>query len=133
MGRMSASERGDIVLGWLSKLAVVFALAGLVLFDTLSIGVTSVHLADHGFYAAHEASATWAATDDLQKAYLTATRVAAEQDPLDIVDPKTFRVDPDGTVHLRLSRTATTLWVSRVGPIAEWANIEREASGRSVS
>ena len=126
------SDRGDIVLGWLTKLAVVFGLAGIVLFDAISIGVTSVNVSDQGAYAAREASETWGATEDLQKAYLTAAKVAAEQNPLNTVDAATFRIDPDGRVHLRVARTATTLVLYRIGPIADWADLEREASGRSV-
>jgi len=120
------------VFGWLTKLAVIFGLAGIVLFDAISLGVATVNVADQGSHAAREASETWGATKDLQKAYLTAAKAAAEQDPLNTVDASTFRVDPDGTVHLRVSRTATTLVLFRIGPIKSWADIEREASGRSV-
>lgn len=126
------NERGDIVLGWLAKLAVIFGLAGIVLFDAISVGVTTSNVADQGSFAAREASETWGATKDLQKAYLTAAAVAADRDPLNIVDPKSFTVEVDGTVHLKVSRTATTLVLYRIGPLKKLAHVEQQASGRSV-
>jgi hypothetical protein len=126
------SERGDIVLSWLAKLAVIFGLSGIVLFDAISVGVTHSSIADQGSYAAREASETWGATKDLQKAYLTASAVAADRDALNIVDPKSFTVEADGTVHLRISRTATTLVLYRIGPLKKLAHVEERAAGRSV-
>jgi hypothetical protein len=125
-------ERGDIVLGWLTKLAVIFGLGGIVLFDAISVGVASVNVADQGSYAARQASETWGATKDLQKTFATASTVAAERDASNVIDPRTFRVDADGTVHLHISRTATTLVLYRVGPLKKLADVETDAKGRSV-
>jgi hypothetical protein len=126
------NERGDIVLSWLTKLVVFFSLAGIVLFDAISVGVTYSSVADQGSHAAHEASETWDATRDLQKAYLAASAVAEEANSLNEVDPATFRVDPDARVHLRITRTATTLVLYRIGPLEDLATIEVGATGRSV-
>lgn len=126
------NERGDIVLSWLTKLAVIFGLAGIALFDGISVGVTHSSVADQGSFAAREASETWSATKDLQKAFLTASTVAAEQDSLNIVDPKSFRVDADGTIHLKISRTATTLVLYRIGPLKDLAWVQQDAAARSI-
>ena len=131
-GRLGDSERGDVVLSWITKLAVFFGLAGIILFDAISVGTTYSSVADQGSYAAREASETWDATKDLQKAYLAASAVAAEANSLNEVDPKTFRVDTDGRVHLTITRTATTMVLERIGPIEHWAQVEVEANGRSV-
>jgi len=131
-GDVLACQRGDIVLGWLTKLVVVFGLAGILLFDAISVGVTSVNVADQGSFAAREASETWGATKDLQKAYARAVEVAAERDALNTVDARSFRVDPDGTIHLKISRTATSLVLYRVGALKDLAHVERDAAGRSV-
>jgi hypothetical protein len=125
-------ERGDIVLSWLTKLAVLFGLGGIVLFDAISVGVASVNVADQGSFAAREASETWQATKDLQKAYTRAVAVAEERDPGNVIDPATFRIEADNTVHLHISRTATTLVLYRIGPLEELAEVERDAAGRSV-
>ena len=126
-------ERGDIVVGWLTKISLVLAVAGVFLFDAISIGTTSVSLSDQGSYAAREASEKWQETDSLQAAYDAAVATATQQNPDNVVNPKTFRIDPDNTVHLTVSRTATTIVLYRWGRTAEWAELEREAVGRSVS
>ncbi|MEP6760804.1 MAG: hypothetical protein ABJA93_05515 [Sporichthyaceae bacterium] len=126
------SERGGIVLSWLTKLVVFLALGGVVLFDAISIGVTTSNVADSGSFAAHEASATWLGGHDLQQAYETATVTAREANSLNVIDPKTFTVDPDGTVHLTISRTATTLVLYRIGPIKKWADVSSRSQGRTV-
>lgn len=128
-----SSERGDIVLSWLTKLVVFFALAGVVLFDAISVGATHSSVADQGSYAAHQASETWETTKDLQKAYLTASAIATEANSLNVVDPDSFAIDPDGRVHLTISRTATTVILYRVGPLKHWAHVEHESTARSVA
>ena len=125
-------DRGDIVIGWLTKIVVVLGIAGLALFDALSIGSTSVSLSDQGQYAAREASEAWQQTDSVQRAYDAAVATAVSQNPLNTVDPKSFRIDADDTVHLRIGRTATTIVLHHWDRTAKWAVLEREAKGRSV-
>jgi len=79
-----------------------------------------------------QASEAWQATKSVQKAYDAAVASALEQNPDDVVATKDFLIDEDGTVHLTVSRTATTLIVYRIGAIKSWADISRQASGKSV-
>ena len=123
---------GSIVLGWITKLIVGFALAAVVLFDAMSVGTTYSSVADQGSFAARQASDTWSSTKDLQKSYLTAQATATESNPLNVIDPKTFRVDPNGTVHLKISRTATTLVLYRIGPLKKYGVVEQDAHVLSV-
>ncbi len=132
-GARVAGDAGDIVLSWLTKIALVLGVAGIALFDAISIGTTAMTVQDQGSYAARDASETWQTTHSLQKAYDTAVATAKEQNPANVVATDDFRVDEDGTVHLSLSRDATTLVVFRLGPTHDWAHVTREASGRSVS
>ncbi|MDQ1640970.1 MAG: hypothetical protein QOJ90_321 [Actinomycetota bacterium] len=127
-----ANERGDIVLGWLTRLAVVFGLAGIVLFDGISVAVTTVNVADQANTAALDASDTWNTTKNVQLTYLAALASAQKQDPGNAVDTTTFRVDPDGKVHVRLTRTATTLVLYRIGPAKKWAVVTQDGDGKSV-
>ena len=127
-----SADRGDIVIGWLTKIVVVLGIAGIGLFDALSIGSTSVSLSDQGQYAAREASEAWQQTDSVQRAYDVAVATATSQNPHNTVDPKSFRIDPDDTVHLRIERTATTIVLRHWDRTAAWATLEREAQGRSV-
>lgn len=125
-------DRGGIVLGWLTKLTVALALVGIVLFDAISVGSTAATVSDSASYAAHEASATWDQTKDLQQTYATAAAAAAEQNPENVVSTKDFTVDPDGTVHLFVSRTADTLILFRWDRTAKWAQVTKAGQGRSV-
>ena len=128
-----AGERGDIVLGWLTKIVLVLGVAGLFLFDAISLGTTAMSLSDEGSYAARQASESWQTTGSLQEAYDAAVAAATELNPTNVVDTETFRIDEDNTVHLTVSRTATSILLYRWGKTAAWADIEREAVGRSVA
>lgn len=125
-------DRGDIILGWLTKITAVLAVAGIGLFDAISIGTTAVNLADQGSYAAREASEVWQSTQSVQKAYDTAVEVAREQNALNEIDPTSFRIEQDNTVRLRISREAATLVLFRWDRTAKWAQLESDAEGRSV-
>jgi hypothetical protein len=125
-------DAGGIVIGWLTKIALVFAVAGFVLFDAISVGSTMATVSDQGAASAREASAVWDGTKDMQATYNAAVQSATEQDPENIVTPKGFRIDADGTVHLRISREAKTLILFRWERTRKWAVVSREARGRSV-
>lgn len=126
------SDRGDIVLGWLTKITVVLGVAGLFLFDAISIGTTAMNLSDQGSLAAREASEVWQQTGSLQQAYDAAAAVATEAHPENAVNPRTFRVEADDTVHLTVSRTASSILLHRWGRTEGWAQLERDGVGRSV-
>jgi hypothetical protein len=128
-----ADDRGDIILGWLTKLTVVLAIAGIGLFEAISIGSTMASVSDDGAYAAQEASTTWNDTKNLQQTYDAAVAAAATQNPQDKVLVKGFTVDPDGTVHLRIARDASSLLLYRWSKTKPWTHIVRDAQGRDVS
>jgi hypothetical protein len=127
-----SSERGDVLMSWVVKIALVLGILGIGLFDAISIGSTSVTIADQGSYAARQASDVWQLDKDLQKTYDAAVAAAHEDNPHNSVATKDFRVDPDGTVHLTIARTASTIVVRRIGPIRAWARVRHTAEGRSV-
>ena len=126
-------DRGDIVLSWLTKLVVIFGLAGILFFDAISVGVTATSLTDQGNFAAREASETWQSSKSVQKAYEQAVATAVEANPQNRIDTKTFRIDADNTVHLTISREATTLVLYRWSRTAGWAELDREGKGKSVA
>jgi hypothetical protein len=126
-------ERGDAILGWFIKIAVVLGLVGIALFDAISIGSTAVTIADQGSYAARAASEVWQQEQDLQKTYAAAVAAAQEENADNTVAAKDFRVDEDGTVHLTVARTAPTIVVRRIGPLANWAHVRHTSEGRSVA
>jgi hypothetical protein len=125
-----ARDNGEIVLGWLTRIAVVGGLLGLACFEALSIGVTAVSLSDQSASAARQASDTWRDTHDIQRTYDSAVGSATEANAGNSVDASTFRVDQDGTVYLRVTREASTIVIKHIGAVASWAEVTREATGR---
>lgn len=128
----SISDRGDIILGWLTKLVVVLGVAGLFLFDAISLGTTAMNLSDQGSYAARQASEVWQTTNSMQEAYEAAAATATEQNAENVVVAKTFRIEEDNTVRFTIKRTADSILLFRWDKSAEWAKVSREAAGRSV-
>jgi len=126
------SDRGDIMMSWLTKIVVVTAVAGVMIFDAVSLGVTATTLTDQGNYAARQASESWQETSSVQKAYDAALAVAVEANPHNTIDTKSFTIDGDDTVHLTISREATTLVLYRWSKTAEWAQLSRTVKGLSV-
>ena len=111
-------ERGSIVVGWLTKLAVVLSLVGLALFDAVAVGVNHVAASDDANSAAEAAGSAWRAGHDVQAAYAAA--VLAVTNDNERVLPRGFTIDPDGTVHLLLRRETHTLVMRYLGPLKKY-------------
>lgn len=128
-----AAERGDIVLGWLTKLIVALAIIGVVVFDSMAVVVARVSAEDDANTAAMAASDTWVAQrgeHNLQLAYNAAAAAVAGKD--ETVLTNGFTIDPDGTVHLRLTKHATTLVMYRVGPLKKYTWVTVSGQGKSL-
>jgi hypothetical protein len=132
MRAQGADDAGSIVIGWLTKIAVIAAIVGLAGFDALSLLITRVGVVDQGEFAARTASEKWKNTKDIQSAYEAALDAATEANVANDIDATTFRVDDDGTVHLRVEREATTLVLHRIGKLRQWTTISEPASGRAA-
>ncbi|GAB2678429.1 hypothetical protein [Thalassiella azotivora] len=126
--RAPRGDTGDIVLGWLTRLVVAFAVLGLVLFDLLSVVTARLSVEDHAVLVARESSERYRATGDLQATYQHAVTVAADADVHDVVPAEEFRVGRDGSVTVTVRRTATTLVTERIGWIDHWATVEARAT-----
>ena len=114
-------DSGSIVLGWLTKLTVTLLLFGVVLFDSVSIGVARMSAADDANNAASAAASEWQATHDVQAAFNAAS--AAITNSNEKLLTRGFTVSPDGTVHLFLRRSATTLVLYRIGALKKYGTI----------
>ena len=124
-------DRGDIVLGWLTKVVVTLAVLGVVGFDLVSLGAARFQAEDHAQTAVRAASEAYRTPNDLQAAYDAAYAEVAEHG--DTIDPQTFSVAADGRVTLTLRRTAPTMLVEKIGPLRPWAEVERTVSARPAS
>lgn len=114
---MHDRDRGSMVVGWLVKLAAVLTIVGIVGFDGISLAVARLNSQDDANSAASAAAAAWQQTHDVQRAYDAATESAGTHET---VNAKTFSIDANGTVHLTLTRTATTLVMYRLGPLKKY-------------
>ena len=124
---MRKDERGDIVLGWLTKLVAGLAVVGITMFDGLSIGAAHVAASEHADEAAQAAADAWHQTHNAQGAYQAAADSAALHDDR-VVGNVTFAAD--GTVHLRLRHNAVTLLIHRIGPLAHLAHVTAGSSAQ---
>lgn len=124
-------DRGDIVLGWLTKLVATLSVLGVVGFDLVSLGAARLRSEDHAQAAVRAAGIAYRSTPDLQAAYDAAL---AEVTPDgDTIDAPTFSVGPDGRVTLTLLSTASTMLVDRIGPLRDWAEVSTTVSAAPAS
>jgi len=121
--RIRTEDRGDIIGSWLIRVSLGLAVAGLVLFDAISIGSAKMSLQDTAQAAARKAVDAIEGTRDPAAAYAAAQTYASEQNALNHVDPAALVVDDDGSVTVSVQRTAPTLVVERVRWIAGWADL----------
>ncbi len=124
------SDRGDIVLGWLTKLVVILSVLGVIGFDLISLASTRFQAEDHAQSAARAAAGAYDGPATLQTSYEAA--LAAVVDHGDTIDPQSFSVLADGTVTLTLRRGAPTLLVEKVAPLRGYADVQRTVSAAPV-
>ncbi len=125
------ADGGLIVVSGLMRVAVVLALFALVAFDAISVTSTAMRAADAADRAAVAGAASFHTTHDVQAAYQAA--VDAVGDPLDLVPPDRFVVDPDGTVHVTVIREATTMLLHHIGPLRHLAEVAQTGTGRPAT
>ena len=123
-------DRGDIVLGWLTKLAAVLGALGLVGFDGIAVAQAHFQASDRATTAAAAAADEYRSTHDVQRAFDAAYATIGTNDT---IETKTFQVASDGTVTLRLHHVATTLLLHRIGPIKDWADAVETGHGRPAA
>lgn len=117
-----ARDGGDIILGWLTRVVIGICATAVIGFDGLSIGVAHISAMDDANSAARAASQAWHDDHGDPAVVLHAAQQSAAQHG-ETVLPNSIQIDSDGTVHLRLERTATTLLVKHVHPLRSWARV----------
>jgi len=127
----SEADRGDIVLGWVTRLVVVFAMLGILGYDAISVIYAQLSAADAADQAAQSASDSWTARRDVQAAYGAAELTA--EGAGGTVPPKSLSIDPDGNVHLSVSKTAPTFVLQYFGSLKKVATATRTGSAKTGS
>lgn len=107
------SERGSIVLGGLTKLVLLFAVLGVIVYDGVAIGYAHFNAADHGALAADKAGDVWRETGSIEQAYAAAAQ--SLQSTGEKIQKKSFTIDREtDTVSFRLTTHAKTLVAQRI-------------------
>lgn len=114
--RPADRERGGIVTGWLARIAVGIALAGVLLIEAGAIIVTIVNADNAAQSAAREAVVTYAHSHDRAAAQKSAERQAAAEGAT-LVE---FSADASGAggqsrVTVTVRKRARTIFVHRIG------------------
>jgi hypothetical protein len=106
---MVRCDRGDIVLGWLTKVVVALAVVALLGFDGVQVGLSSVQLQDQANGAATAGRDDYAQHHDVARALRAAQDVAKEDNTLNVVVNGSLVVERDGAVSVTLTRPIHTV------------------------
>lgn len=99
----------------MTKLFVGLAVLGVAGYDTVACMADHTKTEDQAQDAAYAASENWVNTKNIYDAYDAAVASLKSENPQDVLNKQTFTIDPDGTVHLQVTRTAKTLVFSKIG------------------
>lgn len=119
------TDNGSIVIGWLSRLVVLFAFLGVLAYDGVNVAVANFGAADDASVAARAAADSYVLKRDVQAAYDAAVK-SLDDKPGDVVETDTFKVGADGSVELVVVRSPSTLWMKRIGPLKGMAEVRQD-------
>jgi hypothetical protein len=108
-GNALRGDRGDIVLGWLTKLVVALGVVAVIGFDGVEVGLAKVQIQDQANEVAVAARDAYADHHDLNVALKAAETKALEDDPANVIVKGSLVVEPNGTVSLQLTRPIHTV------------------------
>lgn len=123
------NDRGGVIVGYFTKVALVLSVFSLLCFDAVSVGTARIGIEDTAKSAAREAAEVYDETRSAAHALRAAANYAEEHGAT--VDEKSFSVADDGTATVRVTKEATTLLVFRVKKTARWANVSATASTKA--
>lgn len=115
-----------MVVGWLTKLAVVLAVLGVLLFDSASLVIGRVSVADHADSAAQAAADSWRQQHSYQAALLAAQTAAGG----DEVVPDSLVVGADGSTSIALRHDVQTLVVRHVPQLHDLTTVTGKGDAR---
>lgn len=128
MRTVGTGDAGEIVTGWITRLVVGFAVAGVLAYDGLALGVANLTVTDTAAAAVRAASNEHAMTRNAQASYEQAVVTATEDDVTNEVPVDTFSVAPDGTVRLTVRREVPTLVLHHIPRSESWLVAEAAAA-----
>ena len=120
VGRRPSGDRGGIVLGWLTRITLIFTILGVVGFEVLSVAVAHVQVQDIGQTAGQDAIASYQQSRNSTLAYEAASAYAESHDAR--VVKKSFVID-DESVTFDLVKVAPTLLMFRWDKLAKYTEV----------
>ncbi len=135
--RSLRDDRGAMRLVTVTRLVVILAIIGVIGYDSFSCMSTRVSTENDAQNAAYAASEAWhsAASNPgvaIQNAYQAAVAEVANNSS-ETVQQAGFTVDPDGTVHLIVTRKAKTLVFHSIGFLKQWTMVNEHGDANSVN
>jgi hypothetical protein len=134
--RGGEADRGDIIIGWLVRVVLLLGVLGVLVFEGLSLVTARVNGMDIANKVAYEASEAYLNSNAGQKARVKAARIAAETEAAEHtaeVVKNSMKVAEDGTVTLRIRRTAGTILLYRSRYTADYAVVISDGHARSAA
>jgi hypothetical protein len=135
--RSLRSDRGAMRLVTMTRLVVILAIVGVLGYDTFACMSNRVSTENDAQNAAFAASQAWHNNQAnpglaIQQAYQAAVTEVAN-DKGETVQQQGFTVDPDGTVHLVVTRTAKTILFGHLGFSKPWTVGNEHGDANSVN
>ena len=130
--RIHSDERG-IVLGWIVRIILGIALAGLLLYEAGAVVIAGVNADNAARSAAQEAVATYAHSHDLDEAKKDAQKQAAAEGAVVIA----FQADSNGLggqshVTVTVRKVAKTLFIQKIGFLKRFSIATASSTAYSV-
>jgi hypothetical protein len=121
-GRAAYDERGDIILGWFTRVATFLLFLGIIAFEGLSLVSAHMNGADVANQVALAAADAYAPKHNAKAAYAAAEKEAVDH-KAELL-PDEFAIGADGSVDVAIKTTATTLFLYRTDSTAKWAIVK---------
>jgi hypothetical protein len=102
-------DRGDVLLGWLTRVIAGLAVVAVLGIDTITVGMATVSSQDQANTAADAARDSYASNHDINLAFKAAQTSALESDATNVVTSNDFTITSTGIVSLHLHRPIHTL------------------------
>ncbi|MDP9220379.1 MAG: hypothetical protein M3P23_07555 [Actinomycetota bacterium] len=105
----SDRDRGDVLLGWLTRVVAALAVVAVLGIDTVTVGMATVSSQDQANTAADAARDSYASHHDVNLAFKAAQSSALDSDATNVVPANDFTITSTGIVTLHLHRPIQTL------------------------
>ncbi len=120
-------DRGDIVLGWLTRLTVVLGILGVIGFDVAAVAIANVSAADTAASAARIGVQEYRTSQDAKRAFLASSGYATDRS-LELAE-EDFHVDPTtGAVTVTLHKHTETIVFKHIGFLKKKADVSKTAT-----